>query len=232
MTSLDGERARLSQAPGSETTGHRWGFDKSRSLWTSRRLGVVFGEEAAAGIPASPIPQQACPIVMCRIVGSQHREQARRCTISSLLPRCSRSADLDPLIVKEGMRTHQPSVSRSRRDICQRYLVIGACLGRGLNSTSRAVWVRGSERRQSARSSRSRRVRCSAGDAPKQTLGIYSADFYPAIAEWQSRQSQLRPSPRRTSIARQRQTPPFPRPRFDTKASAMASSAARNSELR
>ena len=104
------------QAPGSETTGHRWGFDKSRSLWTSRRLGVVFGEEAAAGIPASPIPQQACPIVMCRIVGSQHREQARRCTISSLLPRCSRSADLDPLIVKEGMRTHQPSVNRSRRD--------------------------------------------------------------------------------------------------------------------
>jgi len=104
------------QAPGSETTGHRWGFDKSRSLWTSRRLGVVFGEEAAAGIPASPIPQQACPIVMCRIVGSQHREQARRCTISSLLPRCSRPTDLDPLIVKEGMRTHQPSVSRSRRD--------------------------------------------------------------------------------------------------------------------
>ena len=104
------------QAPGSETTGHRWGFDKSRSLWTSRRLVVVFGEEAAAGIPASPIPQQAYPIVMCRIVGSQHREQARRCTISSLLPRCSRSADLDPLIVKEGMRTHQPSVSRSRRD--------------------------------------------------------------------------------------------------------------------
>src|SRR5439155_9860050 len=90
------------QAPGSETTGHRWGFDKSRSLWTSRRLGVVFGEAAGAGIPASPIPQQAYPIVMCRIVGSQHREQARRCTISSLLPRCSRSADLDPLIRQRG----------------------------------------------------------------------------------------------------------------------------------
>src|SRR5207237_5516488 len=110
----------------SETTGHRWGFDKSRSLWTSRRLGVVFGEEAAAGIPASPIPQQAYPIVMCRIVGSQHREQARRCTISSLLPRCSRSADLDPLIVKEGMRTHQPSVNRKppRYTISPRYLVL------------------------------------------------------------------------------------------------------------
>jgi len=50
-----------------------------------------------------------------------------------------------------------------RYTICRRYLVIGACLGRGLNSTSRAVWFRGSERRQSAHTGSSRsRMRASA----------------------------------------------------------------------
>src|SRR5947208_10140345 len=62
--------------------------------------------------------------------------------------------------------------------ICRRYLVIGACLGRGLNSTSRAVWSRGSERRQSALSCRASDAGGMVGVAPQPPF----AEFHTASA--------------------------------------------------
>ena len=62
--------------------------------------------------------------------------------------------------------------------ICRRYLVIGACLGRGLNSTSRAVWFRGSERRQSVLSCRASDAGGMAGVAPQPPF----AEFHTASA--------------------------------------------------